>query len=144
MNLGDLPTDHRFVIELGRFPVETVQRVTGADFDQDVVAGRCATPAGLGVAREQPGPPHGEVTVVRGSDKSPAFTDWVDKTLVDQSLGSARQDVTLVELDADRNPVRRIKLSNAWAAQWTTPSFQSGGGPAMEQVTIAFEQASVE
>ncbi|MGD1218447.1 MULTISPECIES: phage tail protein [Streptomyces] len=144
MNLGDLPTDHRFVIELGRFPVESVQRVTSADFDQDVAAGRCATPAGAGTARDQTGPPHGEVTVVRGSDKSPAFTDWVDKTLVDQSLGSARQDVTLVELDADENPVRRIKLSNAWAAQWTTPSFQAGGGPAMEQVTIAFEQASVE
>ncbi|WP_308296946.1 phage tail protein [Streptomyces sp. ISL-44] len=65
-------------------------------------------------------------------NKSTAFTDWIESTLVNAELDAARQTLTIALKDAKKQTVRRIRLSNAWASRWEGPSLgasESGGRP---------------
>ena len=46
-------------------------------------------------------------------DKSTAFTDWIKKTLEEGTPDEARQDVTIVVMDARQTPLRRITARDA-------------------------------
>ncbi|MFD6358104.1 phage tail protein [Nocardia tengchongensis] len=82
----------------------------------------------------------GEFTLVRDENKSAAFTEWIEQTS-DTDQGT----VTLAVVDAQNNLVRRIHLSNAWASRWEGPQLgAANGGPATEQVTITYEDITVE
>ena len=144
MNMADVLTTHTFGIELGNFLVETCQGVSDIRSEQEVIEVKQVTLAGELVMRQQPGAAQrGEVTICRGLDKSEAFTDWIRKTLEMSNLAAARQNVTIVVMDAQKNRVRRIHLKNAWASSWERPSLQDGSaGPAIEQVTLSYEDAS--
>jgi len=146
MATGNTLSTHIFAIELGKFQVETVQDVSGLVLEQDVVEVRQVSSTGELLIRKQPGARRsGQITVTRGMDKSTAFTDWIKTTLVDKDLDGARQDVTVSLMDAKRNVVRRVRLTNAFASRWEGPSLQAGGnGPAVEQVTIDYEDIRVE
>ncbi|MEV6577262.1 phage tail protein [Streptomyces sp. NPDC051582] len=146
MLTGDSFSSSTFAIELGKFQVETVQSVSGLQMEQDVVEVRQVSPVGELLVRRQPGARSaGEVTITRGTDKSTAFTDWIKATLVNGDLDSARQNITIAMKDAKKQTVRRIHLSNAWASRWDGPSLEaSESGPATEQVTLAYEDITVE
>ncbi|GAA2976893.1 phage tail protein [Kitasatospora sp. NPDC127116] len=146
MLTGDSFSANAFAIELGKFQVETVQDVSGLTLEQDVVEVRQVSATGQLVVRKQPGARRsGEITVTRGMDKSKAFTDWIKATLVNADLDSARQNVTVSLMDAKRNTVRRIHLANAWASRWTGPTLgATESGPATEQVTITYEDITVD
>ncbi|MDH6699525.1 phage tail protein [Streptomyces griseoviridis] len=146
MLTGDTILNSRFTIELGKFQVETVQNVSGLSLEQDVVETRQVSPTGEMVVRKQPGSRRtGEITVTRGMDKSTAFTDWIKATLVDADLDAARQNITISLMDAKKQTVRRIHLSNAWASRWQGPSLGAAGSEsASEEVTITYEDITVE
>ncbi|MEV4925065.1 phage tail protein [Streptomyces roseoverticillatus] len=146
MAIGDTVSTHVFSIELGHFQVETVQDVGDLAFGQEVVEIKRVTSAGELVIRKQPGGRRpGEVTITRGLDKSPAFTDWIKTTRTNADADSARQNLAIVVMDAQKNPVRRINLLNAWASNWSGPSLQAGGSnPVQERVMPAFEDLTVE
>jgi 16S rRNA U516 pseudouridylate synthase RsuA-like enzyme len=87
--------------------VETVREASGATYGQAAVGG-------LLNSREQPDSRRsGEITIRRGMDKSTAFTDWIKKTLAEGKPDEARQDVTIVVVDARQTPVRRITARDA-------------------------------
>ncbi|MEV6978821.1 phage tail protein [Kitasatospora sp. NPDC093806] len=146
MLTGDSFSSSTFAIELGKFQVETVQSVSGLQLEQDVVEVRQVSPTGELLIRKQPGARKtGEITITRGMDKSTAFTDWIKATLVNADLDAARQNITIALKDANRQTVRRIHLSNAWASRWEGPSLGTAdSGPATEQVTITYEDITVE
>lgn len=106
MLTGDSFSSSTFVIELGKYVVEVRQ----------------VSSTGELIVRKQPGASRtGEITITRGMDKSTAFTDWIKATLVDADLDAARQNITISLKDAQKNTVRRIHLSNAWASRWEGP-----------------------
>jgi phage tail-like protein len=146
MATGNTLSTHLFAIDLGKFQVETVQDVGGLVWEQDVVEVRQVTPTGELLVRKQPGArKSGQITVTRGMDKSTAFTDWIRASLVDKDFDGARQDVTVSLMDPRKTVVRRVRLTNAFASRWEGPSLQAGGaGPAVEQVTIDYEDITVE
>ncbi|MFC0602562.1 phage tail protein [Streptomyces palmae] len=146
MLTGDTILNSRFAIELGKFQVETVQNVSGLSLEQDVVETRQVSPTGEVVVRKQPGSRRtGEITVTRGMDKSTAFTDWIKATLVDADLAAARQNITISLMDAQKQTVRRIHLSNAWASRWQGPSLGAASSEsALEEVTITYEDITIE
>ncbi|MER5533383.1 phage tail protein [Streptomyces mirabilis] len=135
-----------FAIELGKLQVETVQSVSGLELGQDVVEVRQVSSTGEPIVGKQPGSRQsGEITITRGRYKSAAFTDWIKATLNNADLNGARQDVAIALKDAKEQTVRRIHLSNAWASRWEGPSLgASASGPAIEQVTITYEDITVE
>nr|WP_240667148.1 phage tail protein [Streptomyces luteoverticillatus] len=78
-------------------------------------------------------------------DKSTAFTDWIKTTLVNADLDSARQNITIALKDAQKQTVRRIHLTNAWASRWEGPQLgAANSGTATEQVTITYEDITVD
>ncbi|WP_030797689.1 phage tail protein [Streptomyces sp. NRRL S-337] len=146
MLTGDTFSSSTFAIELGKFQVETVQAVSGLTLEQDVVETRQVSATGELIVRKQPGARNtGEITITRGRDKSAAFTDWIKANLVNSDLDSARQNITIALKDAQKQTVRRIHLSNAWASRWEGPQLEaSDSGPATEQVTITYEDITIE
>ncbi|MFF4403227.1 phage tail protein [Streptomyces sp. NPDC001262] len=146
MLTGDTFSSNTFAIELGKFQVETVQDVSGLTLEQDVVETRQVSATGELIVRKQPGARKtGEITITRGMDKSTAFTDWIKATLVNADLDSARQNITIALKDAQKQTVRRIHLTNAWASRWEGPQLgAANSGTATEQVTVTYEDISVE
>ncbi len=146
MLTGDTFSSSTFAVELGKFQVETVQDVSGLTLEQDVVEVRQVSATGELIVRKQPGArKSGEITITRGMDKSTAFTDWIKATLVNADLDSARQNITIALKDAQKQTVRRIHLTNAWASRWEGPQLgAANSGIATEQVTITYEDITVE
>ncbi|WP_433679775.1 phage tail protein [Nocardia sp. CA-119907] len=124
MAIGDTMSGSTFVIDLGMFPVETVQQIS--ELDSAPVRG-------------------GAITIIRGLDRSKVFTDWIHATFTKGGADGARQDITVTVMDPNKNPVKRIRLSGAWASDWHGPSRRAGADElATEDVTIAYEGVEVE
>ncbi|WP_275461511.1 phage tail protein [Streptomyces noursei] len=121
-------------IELGAFQVETVRSVSGPAFD--------TPPSDEDPFTHGMGHP-GEVTIVRGPDKSAALTDWLTRCLVEGGAAASRQAVTVVHYAADRTPLRRYHLAGALPTAWETPGVGTDPGADEEWVTLAYEELTV-
>lgn len=125
MQIQDKTDSRTFAIDLGEFRVEMVQDV-------------------LGISQPSEGT-LGEVRITRGLDRSKAFTDWIERTLADDDAESARQDITITVMDADKKPGRRIRLLRALPTSWTEPALDAEDAePASESVTVAYEEMRIE
>ncbi|WP_438484246.1 phage tail protein [Streptomyces sp. S186] len=137
MPIDDTSEDRRpaaVAVELGAFQVETVRSVSGPAFGT-APSGTAALPEGVG----RPG----EVTIVRGPDKSAAFTDWLTRCLRERGGDHSRQTVTVVHYAADRTPLRRYRLIGALPTAWEAPDSSAGADAAEESVTLAYEDLTV-
>jgi phage tail-like protein len=146
MATGDALSTHTFGVQLGGILVESVQEVSGLSVEQEVVETKQVTNSGEQLIRKQPGARQaGEVTIVRGLDKSSAFTDWIKQTLNNGAVNTARQNLTIEIMDSTKATVRRIQLMQGWASKWEGPSLKAGeSSAATETVTITFEEIVVE
>jgi phage tail-like protein len=138
---GDTFVTHRFQVELGKARVESVQEVNGLTVELDAIEVNQVTPTGEYIIRKIPGARKGgEVTIIRGLDKSSAFTDWIKDTFEKGAIGAARQNISVMIVDSENQSQRRFDLTNAWVSKWEGPSLKAGdASPATETVTIVFE-----
>lgn len=143
---GDALATHRFGVQLGGVTVESIKEISGLTVEQDVVETQQVTDRGKPINKKQPGGHKGgEVTITRGMDQSPEFTDWINKTLLDGDVDGARQNLTIEIQDPKGDTVRRMQLFDAWVSRWEGPGLnatQSTG--AEEKATITFERIEVE
>lgn len=143
---GDTLATHRFGVQLGGITVESVKNVSELTVEQDVVETMQVTDRGKPINKKQPGGHKGgEVRITRGMDKSPEFTDWINKTLLNGDVEDARQNLTIEVQDSKGETVRRIQLYDAWVSSWNGPGLdatQSTG--AEETATVTFERIEVE
>ena len=146
MQTYDALATHRFGVQLGGYTVESIQEVSGLSIDQEVVEIPGTTSAGKPFVKKQPGAfKGGEVTITRGLDQSSEFTRWVNETLNNGAVDTARQNLTIEVQDTQGNTVRRIQLMNGWASKWEGPSLSAGqSSAATEKVTITFEEIQVQ
>jgi phage tail-like protein len=80
------------------------------------------------------------VTITRGLDKSSAFTEWIKDTFEKGAIDTARQNISVIIVDAKNEAQRRFDLTNAWVSRWEGPTLKAGdASPATEKVTIVFE-----
>ncbi|MEV5837261.1 phage tail protein [Nocardia sp. NPDC052112] len=145
MAIGETISCSTFVVDLGKFEVETVQQVSGPSFGMDTIEVKQVTPDGEVFITKQPGAGRGgEITVIRGLDRSKVFTDWIHMTMTKRDVDDVRQDITLTVLDPNNKPVKRVHLARAWASGWHRDSLEAADGPVNEEVTIAYEDIEVE
>ncbi|MER5214911.1 phage tail protein [Streptomyces sp. NPDC002838] len=146
MATGDALSTHVFGVQLGGYLVESIQEISGLTVEEEVVEVRQVSPEGKQIIRKQPGARQaGEVTIVRGMDKSSEFTKWINETLNKGAVDAARQNLTIEIKDSELTTVRRIQLMQGWASRWEGPSLSAGdSSPATETVTIVFEEIIVE
>jgi phage tail-like protein len=138
---GDALATHRFTIQLGSYMVETVQEVSGLSFELDSIDHYEVTKTGQLLVRKLAGARKGgEVTIARGLSKSPEFTEWLNKSLIQGAVSAARQNVSIVASDSEGNHVRTIDLQRAWVKKWEGPNLKAGSSEAaIEKVTLVFE-----
>lgn len=141
---GDTFATHRFQVELGKARVESVQEVSGLTVELDAIEVNQVTPTGEYIIRKLPGARKGgEVTITRGLDKSSAFTDWIKDTFEKGAIDAARQNISIIIVDAKNEATRRFDLTNAWVSKWEGPNLKAGeASPATEKVTVVFEEIS--
>lgn len=143
---GDALSTHIFGVELGGYQVEFIQEISGFTVEEEVVTNNQVSNRGKQIIRKQPGARQaGEVTIVRGLDKSSEFTKWIKETLNKGAVDTARQNLTIEIKDSKNDTVRRIQLMRGWASKWEGPSLKAGeSSVATESVTIQFEEIIVE
>src|ERR1700754_2413031 len=111
---GDPLSTHIFGVQLGGITVESVKEISNLSVDQEVVEYKQVTAQGKLIVRKQPGARMpGEVTLTRGLDKSDALTNWINETLNNGAVDTARQNITIEIMDTKGSTVRRINLTNA-------------------------------
>ncbi|WP_433622733.1 phage tail protein [Nocardia sp. CA-120079] len=146
MAIGDTISGSTFIVDLGKFQVETVEQISGLSLAEDAVEIKQVTPDGEVIVGTQPGSARsGEITIIRGLDQSRVFTEWIYTTMTMRDVDDARQDITLMVLDPNKKPVKRVHLARARASDWRGPSLDAGANsPATEAVTIVYEDITVE
>jgi phage tail-like protein len=143
---SDSLATHRFGVQLGGYMVESVQEVSGLTVDQNVTEVPGLSNDGKPFIKKQPGASKpGEVIITRGLDRSSAFSQWINQTLLQGNVQSARQNLTIEVMDTTGATVRRIQLMNAWPYKWEGPDLKAGDtASATEKVTVTFEDISIE
>lgn len=143
---GDALSTHVFGVQLGGYLVESIQEISGLTVEEEVVTVRQVSADGKQIIRKQPGARlAGEITIVRGIDKSSEFTKWIKETLNKGAVNTARQNITIEIKDSEGSTVRRIQLMQGWASKWEGPSLNATqSSAATESVTIVFEEIVVE
>jgi phage tail-like protein len=95
------------------------------------------------VVRKLPGlQKSSDVTLKRGVTSDPSLWNWYKSSLQGNPF---RTNVVVTLLDAQRQPVRRWKLSNAWIRKYSGPALNSTGGDvAIESIELTHEGLDLE
>ncbi|MFE4801872.1 phage tail protein [Streptomyces sp. NPDC056708] len=132
MLTGDSFSSSTFAVELGKFQVETVQSVSGLQFEDDVVEVRQVRSSGKPVMVEvksgvqQPG----EIQILLSSDEAQA--------LVEQTRNGPAPVVTINVSNAEGETLKQVSLSNASATLNENPNDGNA------TVTLAFKDINTE
>lgn len=134
MATGDALSKYSFAVALGKSEVETVKHA-------DAFLEDSFNSGGL-VARNQQGARKpGQMTITRGLDKSTAFTDWIKKT---SAVGKADGQNLSVLVKEGKMVVKRLNLFRAWVSAYDGPSPGASSSAAEENVTVEYEEMSIE
>lgn len=123
-----------------------MQSVSGLSLEVNLGEVQQVTKGGDQFMRKQAvGAANGDVTIVRGPEKSAAFTDWVKRTLAEGESDEANPDLTITQHDGDGQPAHRVKPTGARATAWNGPELDASGADlAKETVTLAYGVLTVE
>ncbi len=139
---GDPLIVHSFAVELGGMQVEYVQEISGLGYELDVIEVMSInTATNEVVIRKIPGSrKSGEVTITRGLDTSETFTKWINATFLKGAIDEARQNISIIINDSQRQEGRRFEMKNAWVSKWEGPNLKAGEAQhATEKVTVTYE-----
>lgn len=142
---GDSLTSHNFGLQIDGVMVEYLAEVSGLSMEQDVITYTQNTPSGHNSVKNLPGTKkNGSCTVVRGMTHSPAFTSWINQSIVGD-MATARKNASIILMDYMSNPVKRYNMRNAWCSKIDASTVKAGEAAALtETVTIVFEELVVE
>ncbi|MEV7090549.1 phage tail protein [Streptomyces sp. NPDC093085] len=145
MEQGDALLAHNFGIQIDGITVETLHSVSELGNQQDVIEYAQVTENGQPIVRKLPGVKKaGEVTIVRGAQPSPVFSEWLD-TSVKGDMGSARKNASVVYMDSMKQPIKRVNLRNAWCSSRMVSGVTAGEASVVtETVVIVYEEAVPE
>lgn len=141
----DKSVGHSFGLEVDGIQIKQIQEVSGLKMEQDVIELKQNTNDGKYLIKKLPGRPKaGEVTFTRGLSEDNSFEKWV----ADCQLGkmtSARKGGAVIIYDFEGNPIKRYKLTNAWAKSLEIGALKAGDTSVLtEKLVVTYEQMEVE
>ena len=143
MALMDLDTSvgHSFGLEVDCLTIKQISEVTGLTMQHDVIELSPTTAAGPYVIKKLPGRPKaGEVTLTRGLTDDQSFEKWV-KDAHFGKMANARKGGAIIVFDYEGNPIKRYKLTNAWAKSLEIGSLKAGDTSVLtEKLVITCER----
>ncbi|MEV4443099.1 phage tail protein [Streptomyces sp. NPDC049577] len=136
--------DH-FAVQLNKVRVATVQEISGFALRQRVVTVRQLNSRGQIMEYNQPAGKEltGEITLSRVMDMSKDLLMWLEDSM---DFKDVRQTATITMFTPQRKEAHKFHLANALPVQWSMSplSATSAGAPAVESITIRYDQMVVD
>jgi phage tail-like protein len=141
----DSGVGHSFGLEFDSIVIKQIQEVSGLKMEQDVIEMKSNTSDGKYMIKKLPGRPKaGEVTLTRGLTSDNSFEQWVQKAHLGNMSG-ARKGGAIIIYDYQGAPIKRYKLTNAWAKSLEIGSLKAGDTSVLtEKLTVTYEQIEVD
>ena len=132
----------RFVVEIDGVPTAAFKEVSGLDGSIDVIEYREGADVSA-ATRKIPGlAKYANVVLSRGLTDSRDLYDWWNAIV---SGKADRRAASIVLLDAERNPVRRWGLREAWPARYAVSTLDAAtSGVVVETLELAHEGFDLE
>ncbi|MEV4847612.1 phage tail protein [Micromonospora matsumotoense] len=141
----DSAVGHSFGLEVDSIIIRQITEVSGLKMEQDVIEYKSNTADGKFVVRKAPGAPKaGEVTLTRGLTSDNSFERWI-KDCRFGKMGDARKGGAIIVFDYEGFPIKRYKLTNAWAKSLEISSLKAGDTSVLtEKLVVTYEAMEVE
>ncbi|WP_229397616.1 phage tail protein [Micromonospora okii] len=141
----DSAVGHSFGLEVDSIIIRQITEVTGLKMEQDVIEYKSNTADGKFTVRKAPGAPKaGEVTLTRGLTADNSFERWI-KDCRFGKMGDARKGGAIIVFDYEGFPIKRYKLTNAWAKSLEISSLKAGDTSVLtEKLVVTYEAMEVE
>ena len=141
----DSAVGHSFGLEVDSVIIKQITEVSGLKMEQDVIEYKSNTADGKFFVRKAPGAPKaGEVTLTRGLTADNSFERWI-KDCRFGKMGEARKGGAIIVFDYEGFPIKRYKLTNAWAKSLEISSLKAGDTSVLtEKLVITYESMEVE
>ncbi|GLY69045.1 phage tail protein [Amycolatopsis taiwanensis] len=147
MALPDMDTSvgHSFGLEVDGIQIKQISEVSGLKMEQDVIELKQNTADGKYVIKKLPGRPKaGEVTFTRGLTSDNSFEKWI-KDCHFGKMSDARKGGAVIVYDFEGNPIKRYKLTNAWAKSLEISTLKAGDTSVLtEKLVVTYEQMEAE
>ncbi len=141
----DSAVGHSFGLEFDGIVIKEITEVAGLKVEQDVIEMKSNTKDGKYIIKKLPGRPKaGEVTLTRGLTSDSSFSDWQKKSGLGDMPG-ARKGGAIIVYDFQGSPLKRYKLTNAWAKSVEVGNLKAGDTSVLtEKLTLTHEGIEVE
>lgn len=141
----DAGVGHSFGLEFDSIVIKQIQEVSGLKMEQDVIEMKSNTADGKYAIRKLPGRPKaGECTLTRGLTADNSFEQWAQKSHMGDMNG-ARKGGAIIIYDYQGAPIKRYKMTNAWAKSLEIGSLKAGDTSVLtEKLTITYESIEVD
>lgn len=141
----DASVGHSFGLEFDGIVIKQIQEISGLKMEQDVIEMKSNTPDGKYYIRKLPGRPKaGEVTLTRGLTADNSFEQWVMRSHIGDMV-SARKGGAIIVYDYEGAPVKRYRMTNAWAKSLELGSLKAGDTNVLtEKLTLTYETMEVD
>ena len=147
MALGDLDTSvgHSFGLKFDGVTIKQINEVSGLKMEQDVIELKQNTDDGKYVIKKLPGRPKaGEVTLTRGLTDNNSFDKWIKDSRLGK-MPNARKGGEIIVYDYEGQPIKRYRLTNAWAKSLEIGALKAGDTSVLtEKLVLTFEEMDVE
>jgi phage tail-like protein len=141
----DSAVGHSFGLEVDSVMIKQITEVSGLKMEQDVIEYKSNTADGKFIVRKAPGVPKAaEVTLTRGLTSDNSFESWIKDCRLGK-MGAARKGGAIIVFDYEGRPIKRYKLTNAWAKSLEISSLKAGDtSVTTEKLVITCESIDVE
>ncbi len=137
----DKAAAHSFGLEFDGIQIASIQEVSGLKMEQDVIELKHNTADGKYEIKKLPGRwKAAEITLTRGLTDDTSFDKWI-KDCQFGKMTSARKGGAIIVFDYEGNPIKRYKLTNAWAKSLEIGSLKAGDTSVLtEKLVITCER----
>ncbi|GAA4224026.1 phage tail protein [Actinomadura meridiana] len=141
----DSSVSHIFALQIDGVLVDYVHSVSGLEQKQSVIDYWQNDKQGGGRIGKMPGPVESsDVKVTRATTGNDAFSKWL-KDSFEGKMGSARKNITFIQMNHEKQPMRRFNLRNAWCFHREFGDLESGSTTPIEETAhITYEEMKVE
>ena len=129
-----------FGLEFDGITIKQITEISGLKMEQDVIEYKSNTSDGKYQIKKLPGRPKpGEVTLTRGLTADNSFEKWVQKSHFGK-MSDARKGGAIIVYDFEGAPIKRYKLTNAWAKSLEISGMKAGDTSVLtEKLAVVFE-----
>jgi len=134
-----------FGLEFDGVQIKSITEISGLKMEQDVIELKMNTVDGKYIVKRLPGRyKAGELTLTRPLTEDSSFDAWIRDGQLGK-MGTGRKGGAVVIYDYEGNPIKRYKVTNAWAKSLELTSLKAGDTSVLsEKLVLTYERLEAE